>query len=350
MGAAIKDVAREAGLSISTISKYLNGGKVKSKNQAKIEEAIRKLNYRPNEFARGLRTSKSYIIGIIIYRLRDIFSGKLAGNIEFYLREKGYSIILWSHEGVKSQAEEALEFMLKNQVEGLIVEPIPGQEHLYERVLGKIPVVSVDGSPDMQKFDSVMSNSMLGVYQGTEYLIEKGHKKIGMISAGLHETEKMPSGVERWKGFQRAMEDYGLKINQNWVAQGDFTFQSGYEGMKKIWESPEHPTAVIAVNYNMCMGMMKALHEMKVRVPEELSVLSMDDMVFSTICTPKLTAIRQPVEEIAQKAVELLLKRISGNYSDFPKTLKIHTIFVERESVIERKNENLIYHERSNEV
>ncbi len=335
MAAAIKDVAKKTGLSISTISNFMNGKKVREENRILIEKAIRELGYRPNEFARGLRTAKSYMVGVLIFRMQDVFSAKMAGALERYLGEQGYSMILWSHEGDKSQAGEALDFMMKNQVEGIIAEPIPGEEQLYDRIYGKIPIVAVDRALDMKKYDSVMSNSMLGVYQGTEYLIQKGHKRIAMLAAGKYDTKGMTSGIERLKGFVRAMEDYELEVRQEWVVEGDFTFQSGYEGMKKLWEQPERPTAVISANYNMCMGMMKAIHELGILVPEELSVLSMDDMIFTEICYPQITAIRQPAEEIAKKTVEIILKRIRGDYSDFPKTLKIHTDFIERESVKE---------------
>lgn len=127
----IKDVARETGLSISTISKYMNGIKVRKENEERIQAAINELGYQPNEFARGLRTAKTYTIGVLVYRLQNIFSGKIAGNLESYLRKKGYSIVVWSHEGKPDQAIEALRFMREIQVEGLVVEPIPGQEDIY---------------------------------------------------------------------------------------------------------------------------------------------------------------------------------------------------------------------------
>lgn len=335
----IKDVARKTGLSISTISKYMNGTKVRKENEIRIEAAIQELGYIPNEFARGLRTAKTYTIGVILYRLRDVFSSKIAENIEKCLREKGYSILLWSHEGKAEQAIEALQFMQKLQVEGIIVDPIPGQEGIYEEyVKESIPIVSVDSSIDPKKFDCVSSNTMLGIYESTEYLIQKGHKKIGLIAAGLDSSVGMSSGIDRTKGFLRAMEDYELEVHEEWIVKGDFTYESGYNSMKHLWEQPEHPTAVIVANYGMCVGTMKALHELNVKVPEDLSVVTMDDMIFSELCIPKLTAIRQPVESIAKKTAELILRRIEGDYSDYPQNLKLHTEFIERDSVRIQKN------------
>lgn len=332
--AVIKDVAKKTGLSISTISKYMNGNRVRKENQLRIEAAIQELGYQPNELARGLRTAKTHMIGVLLYRLRDTFSAKIAGNIERYLRKRGYSIILWSHEGNRDEAIKGIQYLMRNQVEGLIVEPIPGEEKIFEEyVREKIPVVSVDRILDTKKFDSVCANTMLGIYEGTEYLISMGHKKIGMIAAGRDAAKGMSSGIERTKGFLRAMEDYELEIRKEWIAEGDFSVRSGYNGMVDIWNQKERPTAIVCANYNMCVGMMKALHDLKVKVPDMLSVVSMDDMIFSEICSPRLTAIRQPVDEIAEKTSELILKRIAGDYSDHPKNLKIHTTFVERETV-----------------
>ena len=338
----IKDVARETGLSISTISKYMNGIKVRKENEERIQAAINELGYQPNEFARGLRTAKTYTIGVLVYRLQNIFSGKIAGNLESYLRKKGYSIVVWSHEGKPDQAIEALRFMREIQVEGLVVEPIPGQEDIYKKYLDEsTPVVSVDWPLDTRKYDSISSNTMLGIYESTEYLIEKGHQKIGLIAAGLHDSAGMGSGIDRMKGFLRAMEDYELDVRPEWVVKGDFTYQSGYEGMKYLCQQRERPTAVIVANYGMCVGAVKALHEFCIKVPDEISVVTMDDMLFSELCTPRLTAIRQPVEEISRKTAEILLRRIEGDYSDFPQNLKLHTEFIERESVKYReKNEN----------
>lgn len=334
MAVVIKDVAREAGLAISTISKYMNGGKVREENQQRIENAIEKLGYRPNEFARGLKGASTHTIGIVVHNFKDVFSAKMVGYIERNLRSQNYSIILTSHEGSREREKESVSFLLEKQVDGIILEPVQGSDTMCEWLLeSKKPVLAVDRPLDMKLFDSVTSNTMLGVYEGVEYLISKGHRGIAMLSAGRNETRHMVSGIERLKGFRRGMEDYGLAVRKEWVIKGDFSYESGYKCMKELWCCKEHPTAVVVANYCMCMGMMKAIHELKIEVPKDLSVISVDDMVFTQICNPGLSAIRQPIEEIALKTSEIIIKRINGDYGDFPQNLKLHTKLIERGSV-----------------
>ena len=330
----IKDVAKETNLSIATISKYMNGGKVREDNRQKIELAIKKLGYRPNELARGLRGSGTHTIGVMIHNYKAAFSAKLVGEIEKELKKKGYSIILCGHEGLLKSAEEIAEFFLSKQVDGMIIEPISGAEKIFDSFIeNKKPIIAVDRPMDMKKYDSVTTNSMLGIYQGVEYLLQKGHKKIGMITGGKRATKNMNTSIERLKGFKRAIEDYDLEIPEKWIVKGDFTLESGYEAMKRLWECEEHPTAVIVGNYYMCVGMMKAIHELGIRIPKELSIISMDNMAFSWICNPKITSICQPVEEIAKATVEVMMKRLEGDYMNFPQTVKLHTYFIERDSV-----------------
>lgn len=334
MAVTIKDVARETDLAISTISKYINGGKVKEENRTKIEAAIQKLGYQPNEFARGLRSAKTYSIGIIVDNLRAVFSAEIVGLIEKKLKEMGYSILLCSHGNSPELLSELIEFLVEKQVEGIVLEPITCCMDSLELAAERgIPVISIDRVLDAKRFDSVTSNSMLGIYQGVEYLIEKGHRSIAIITATKKGEVEISSGAERLRGYLRALEDYEIPVQDDLILSGDFSFQSGYDCMKKLWKRKEKPTAVIVSNYNMCLGMMAAIHEMKIKVAAKLSVVTFDDMEFSEITKPRLTAIRQPVEPIAQHVVEIMMKRIAGDYSDFPQNVKVHTTFSERESV-----------------
>lgn len=336
MSVAIKDVAREAGLSIATISKYMNGGSVMKKNREKIEAAIDKLGYRPNEFARGLRDRSTHTVGVLLPSLKDACSADHIATIEKQLREVGYSIILVSHQSDLDTAREAIEFLLSKQVDGLLVEPIPGIEDalLPFRSANK-PLVSVDSPMDPDRYDSVTTNSMIGIYQGVEYLIGKGHRSIGMISGGLSETRELRTNVDRIKGFRRAMEDYQLSIRPEWVVAGDFRFQGGYHAMKTLWQCAEKPTALIIANYYMCLGAMRAVHELKIRIPEELSLVTMDNMALTWISNPMITCIEQPIQQMADEAVTLLIRRLQGDYHDFPKSVKLYTSLIERESVRE---------------
>ena len=334
MVVTIKDVAKETNLAISTISKYMNGGNVRSKNKKIIDEAIQKLGYRPNDNARGLRNAKTYTVGVLIDSLGSQYFSKVTQIVEKFLKKEGYSVLVCCHKDDARKAREAIEFLVAKQVDGIIIEALESDED-YTAPLRyhNIPVVAIDRALKYGQFDRVMSNSTLGSYQATEYLIQQGHKKIAIISGTSIDNTGLLAGKERLTGYLRAMEDYELEVQKEYVVEGNFKFESGYKCMQKLWNLKKRPSAVFISNYNMCLGAMAALNDMKIAIPEELSLVTFDDLEFSVISNPMLTAIKQPMEEIAEKAVELVLRRIDGDYADYPKNLKLPTELVVRDSV-----------------
>lgn len=330
----IKDVAKETGLAISTISKFMNGGNVRVENKKKIEIAIERLGYKPNEFARSLRGAKTATVGIIVDNLKAIFSAQIVGLIEKKLKSRGYSVLLGSHGNDCKIAKEVVELLVDKQVDAIIIEPLTdGTEYLKIAEENEIPIISIDRVLDSKRYDSITTNSMLGVYDGVEYLIQKGHEKIAIIAATREGTMGINSGKERLRGYLMALEDYNIPVRKEFIVKGDFSFTSGCESMKTIWNLSEKPTAILVSNYHMCLGMIAATHELEIKIPEDVSVVTFDDMQFFRNFNPKLTAIGQPIEEIAMHVEEVVLKRIAGDYSDFPLNLKLRTHFVERDSV-----------------
>ncbi|MGB8454814.1 MAG: LacI family DNA-binding transcriptional regulator [Anaerocolumna sp.] len=338
MAVTIKDVARETNLAISTISKYMNGGKVRPENQKMIDLAIRKLGYRPNDNARGLRSAKTYTIGVLIDSLGSQYFAKITHLIEKILKKEGYSILVCCHKDNTAAAKKAVEFLVSKQVDGIIIEPVAGEEDYTVPILqNKIPFVAIDRAVGHIKSDRVMSNSTFGAYQATEYLIQNGHKKISIITGTSETNSGLLAAKERYRGYLRAMEDYELTLQDEYIIEGNFKFESGYECMQKLWKLKKRPTAVFVSNYNMCLGAMTAIHNMKISIPEELSFITFDDLEFSVISNPMLNAIRQPMEKMAEKAVELLLRRIDGDYTDYPQNIKLPTELVVRDSVAQYK-------------
>ncbi len=334
MAVTIKDVARETNLAISTISKYMNGGKVRPENKKLIEQAILKLGYRPNDNARGLRTAKTYTIGVLIDSLGSQYFAKITQMIEKILKKEGYSILVCCHKDNAAGAGKAVEFLVSKQVDGIIIEPVADEDDYAVPIFeNKIPLVAIDRALGRMKSDRVMSNSAFGAYQATEYLIQNGHQKIAIITGTSENNSGLLAAKERYRGFLRAMEDYELPLQKEYILEGDFTFESGYECMQKLWKLKKHPTSLFISNYNMCLGAMTAIHNMKVNIPEELSLITFDDLEFSVISNPALTAIRQPMEKIAEKTVELLLRRIEGDYTDYPQNIKLTTELIVRDSV-----------------
>ncbi len=332
MGVTIKDVARETNLAISTISKYLNGGKVRKKNQKVIEDAIRKLNYTPNGMARGLRSSRTYRVGLIMGNNTNAHSSTLLKEIENRMRERGYFLIFLNNDYcVPRQTEEYVDFLVENGVDGMIITTI-GKDLDYIRRAREadIPVVIMEECHTAVDTDCVQVDCTGGAYEVIEHLIKAGHRRIAAIN-GMDESQ---TAIERKKGYLRVMEDYGIPVNEDYMIQGDYKSESGYLGMKELWQRKERPTAVFAANYNTCIGVMEAVYELGIKVPEELSIVCFDDFELSVMVRPKLTAVCQPLTEMADAACELLIRRMNGDYDDYPRRIRLKPECIYRDSVL----------------
>lgn len=334
MTVTIKDVAKESDVAISTVSKYMNGGNVRKENKEKIERAIQKLGYKPNEYARSLRGAKTWNIGFLVDNVKAIFSTQIVGLLEQRMKKHGYSILLGSHGNDHETAAKMVNILVEKQVDAIVLEPLEdGKEYLISAEKAGIPIISIDRVLDSKSYDSITTNSMMGIYNGVEYLIRMGHEKIAIISATEENTIGIQAGQDRLKGYSRALEDYGIEKRKEYILKGDFSFESGYQCMKKLWKLKNHPTAVIVSNYHMCLGMISAMNELEIKIPEELSIVSFDDMPAFQMFDPQITAIAQPIQEYAKQIEKTVLKRIQGDYTDFPMNLKLRAELKERGTV-----------------
>lgn len=330
MAATIKDVARETNLAISTISKYMNGGTVREENRKLIEAAVQKLGYSPNHMARGLRTSKTYMIGLVTGWVISPHTAKIVSEIEKKFRQLGYSITLAAHEEDGIQAKDYVDYMVDRGVDGIISAPVGTEEdYLKSAVEQKVPVVVLEEKCGGIWTDCVQVDCCGGAYCAVEHLIEEGHHDIAIIKGQDHKL----TSQERLRGYLRVLEDYEYPVKQEYMISGDYTYKSGYEGIQKLWELEKKPTAVFVSNYDMCLGAMAAVHNLNIRVPEELSVISFDDFELSVMVRPKLTTIRQPLERMADAACNLLYRRMQGDYSDFPRKIRLKPECIYRDSV-----------------
>lgn len=330
MSATIKDVAREAGVASGTISKYLNGGSVRPENKKNIEEAIRRLEYRPNSLARGLRNSRSYRIAFLLPGLEGAHSAKLVAALEKYVWEMGCLLTIYCHRESPQLVREYLKVMAKQSIDGLIViPPCTKEEWLENKEKLRIPMVVLEDTCGIPKTDVVQTDCASASYELVEYLIQKGHRKIGMIKGSMYST----TAKERFHGFQRVMEDYELPIEENYVVDGAYDYVSGYDGIRKLWQLSDPPTAVFVANYHMSVGALVAVNQFRIRIPEQLSLAAFDDMELSSIVQPGMTAIRQPLDEMMREACQILKRRIAGDYSDFPKRVRLKAQMICRDSV-----------------
>lgn len=337
MAITIKDVARETNLAISTISKFINGGNVREANRKKIEAAIAKLGFVPNDAARGLRTFRTYTVGMIMGGASNQHTASIISETEKILRSRGYSLT-FIPLGIREESmepyrlKEYVDYLTDRGVDGLFVTPMKNEiDFLKSAREQRIPVVMIEEKAIRSEADGVLADCAGGAYEIVEHLVKNGHKKIGIITGPRGKL----TADERRRGYLRVMEDYGLPLREDYIIEGDFTGKSGYEGMKKLWSLEDRPTAVFATNYDVCLGMLEAVRNMGIRVPEELSLVTFDDFDLSVIVQPRLTAVRQPVLQMAETACELLCRRMNGDMNDFPRTVRLKTECIYRDSVMD---------------
>lgn len=323
MSATIKDVARHTGLSVATISKYINGGNVLEQNRESIEEAIKVLDFRVNEMARGLKTNKTKTIGILIPNLEQAFSTTIVSNVENILIKQGYSTIICDYKEDATLEREKLQFLIRKMVDGIILMPlgdgVEDQSFIQGIIDEGIIVVLIDRMLKNVECDVVLVDNLNAAYAAVEELIVKGHKRIGIITG----PEEVYTSQERLKGYYRVHEDYSMDIDERYIKRGDYKIDSGYRLLKEMFEEEEPPTAVFVTNYEMTLGAVMAINDSNISVPDQLSLIGFDNIELARVVKPPLTIVVQPMKSIGETSAEILLKRLGGDNSNFPSRFRL---------------------------
>lgn len=308
MESTIKDIKRETGLALSTISKYLNGGNVRPENKKKIDEAVRKLDYHPNEMARGLITKKTRTIGFVLYDISGTFGGLLTHYVGDLLRKSGYGMIICDSNNDKDVEEQNIRFLVEKKVDGILVVPVSTDDGFLDVAKrADIPVVTLDRSISGAQLDCVTIDNVAASQSAVEYLIERGHKRIAAIYSEEY------TGKHRRDGYRRAMKEAGLSVPSEYEYHEKIHSVSlGYNGMNKLLELPKtkQPTAIFMSNYEVALGVVMAINEVGISCPDDISLISFDALTLTLVMKPKMTVMVQPMETIASEAVRILMSRL----------------------------------------
>lgn len=302
--AGIKDIAKETGLGIATVSKYINGGNVRPENKILLEQAVKRLNYKVNNAARTLKTNKSKMIGIIVPELSNSFTTTIITAAEDRLMERGYGVIISDCRSNIERESKSIDFLRSKQVDGIINMPVCTDDTNLRKT-NDIPIVVIDRK--IEGYSHVGVNNKQAGMLATQLLVDGNHKKIAIL-AGPYD---LSTARERSDGYKEVMEQNN--INDLHIMHGDFTIESGYESMKKLIEEANDITAVFAANYELTVGAIIALNEAGLRIPEDISMVGFDNVELSNVINPKLSIIIQPIIEIANKAVDLMLSLLEEN-------------------------------------
>lgn len=309
MAATMKDIARRTGLGLATISSYFNGGNVREKNRIKIEEAIEELHYEVNEVARGLKTNATRTIGVVIPELNNTFCAEIITGMEDVLRSHGYATIVCDCRTDKKLEQEAVEFLTRRRVDGIINMPVDEEGNHLKRFqkTGK-PIVLIDRKIQGINCDSVLVDNKKAAEDAVRYFIERGHRNIGIIGG----PEEVFTAQERMAGYYKALESAGIPVRESLIWHGDYTIQGGVRGLEELVQNNPEMTAVFVTNYEMTMGAMIGVNELGIRIPEQLSMIGFDNLQFARACNPKLTIVAQPTDGIAREVAKVMLNHLEN--------------------------------------
>ena len=329
MAATIRDIKERTGLSLATISKYLNGGNVLPENRIKIEAAIKELHYEVNEIARGLVTNRTRTVGVLAYSVESIFNGTLLRHIGNSLRKAGYGLMICdSCDDPKIEAEN-VNFLIGKKVDGIIALPVSTKTDCLKAARkAKIPVVLIDRPSEDASFDCVRIDNRRAAAQAVRFLLQNGHRRIGIICSHSEYT-----GEERYKGYGDALREAGAEPQEGLCAAGTHSIEFGCEGMGRLLSLKERPTAVFMTNYELALGAVMALNRTKLHCPEDISLMGFDDLIMSHVIHPRLHMVVQPMKEMGEKAVELLLERIGSGQREMAMEIVLGTRVSEGDSV-----------------
>lgn len=327
MKPTIKDVARKANVSVATVSRILNGQQAHTEETTqRVLQIIAETGYKPNAIARGLVKKKTHTIGILFPSLTSRFMATLLNGVITTARRLRYSVIS-CHTGEAGQDTlEYLEMLGEQQVQGVIfTSEIVRDEYVAAITDLKMPMVLVSTISEKHQIPFVKVNDWQAAYQATRYLIDNGHQQIGLISGS---TDDPIAGIPRFGGYKQALQDAGLPFLEERVVYGDFGFKSGIQGMETLLQTAPELTAVFATSDEMATGALFCAYRHGIKVPDALSVIGYDDTQQAEMTIPPLTCVHQPIYEMGEKAVNMLLDE----------TLRGQSIFmpfqiVERESV-----------------
>ena len=329
---SIKDIAEKTGLSITTVSRVLNGKakqyRIGKKSQLNVERAARELYYVPNYFAANLKSGKSNTIGLIIPSLSNPFFANIASIINNEVRKHGYTLVIAdSNEEFETEKMVVQQFVARN-IEGLIIVPCGSAvEHLEQINSQGLPLILLDRYFENSNIPFVATDNFEGAVMATKNLLDYGHSFIACIQ-GVKKS--MPNKL-RLNGFKETMHKAGKEDIR--IVGDDFSVQNGYLETKLMLQWQERPTAIFTLSNTIAMGCLKALKEEKIQVPEDISIITFDDHPYLDFLATPITSIAQPVEHICKIALRYLFSRINDDEESIANQVILKPELKIRESV-----------------
>ena len=325
----IRTVAALAKVSIATVSRTINRSPAVSERLSKrVWQAIEQLNYFPNTHARTLVSGRSHLFGIIVENITNPFFPELIQSFEEIAVAHGYEILVSSSNSDPVVLTRCVRRMLERKVDGVAVMTFGEEEPVIDQLMqNDIPMVLAEFKPGHPKISTILMDYTTGIHQAIRHLVELGHKRIAFL-AGPH---KLHSALTRESDYRTAMKEAGLPVEKQWVIECDHTLKGGVMGFEKLQKQKVIPTAVLCSNDMTAIGVLRAAYMAGLRVPQDLSVVGLDDIDFAEFTLPPLTTIRLSRAELAKSAFEALRLQ-----AEEPENLKMQREFLASTSLVVR--------------
>lgn len=311
-GATIHDVARLAGVSVATVSNALNEARpVAGETRARVLRAVEALGYSPSAAARSMRGQRSGLIGLIVADITNPFFTSLVQSVERAANAQGSAVLLCNSDEDHDREEKHLQLLRTQRVDGIILAATGHQSAGRAAALAqlRVPIVLVDrGLPEFG-LDAVILDNRRAALEATRHILGFGHRRVAMIAG----PSTVSTGADRLAGYREALLEAGVPYEGKWVHDAGFREERAYDAACAMLAERERPTAIFAANNLIAIGVMRAIADSRLRCPEDVSVVSIDDFPWANAFRPRLTTVAQPVAAMGESAVRLLMNRITGN-------------------------------------
>jgi LacI family transcriptional regulator len=323
----IAEVAEKAGVSRTTVSHVISGNRpVAAMTREKVERVIREMGYRPNGLARSLRIQRTHTIALVIPDINNPFYPVLARGLDDVMGEE-YRTLICNTDAIRERELAFVADVFDRKVDGMVIVAFQIGAADLDDILGmNVPVVSIGDNIDDQRVDIVLTDDEHGAYEATRYLLDKGHRRVGLVGGAER------PGLRRMAGYRRALDEIGIPFHPELAVVGGWTRQGGKEGMSQLLALDERPDAVFCANDLMAIGAIDAARHVGLAIPDDIAIVGYDDIEAAAMVTPPLTTITNPAYEAGQTAGRLLLDRVTGAYGFRRRRVVLRSELIERES------------------
>jgi len=331
----MKDVAKLANVSVTTVSHVINGTRYVSPELTKrVNEAIEELNYRPDPIAQGLSKGKSQTIALVVSDIVNPFFPQVARGVEDCVRENEFSLILTNTDENPDQEKKNLSLLKSKRVDGFIISPTRnGRSNLKPLIDEGLPVVCIDRKVTGLPVDQVYSDNASGAYEATAHLIDQGHENIGIIL----EFTDISSFADRLEGYKNALRDNGIRVKDDYIKKSGLEVEGACASTETLLDENPEVTAIFSTNDLITEGVLSVFKKRNVKCPEEMALVGFDDPEWATSFNPSITSVSQQPYEMGYRAATKLFKKINDGGKDWsPEKIELETRLEIRESSVRK--------------